>query len=168
LKNAENKIFFLFRKKAVMCTPNQKSVRDIVTDIVQNANRTPPPRQQESQTGLWTLDFGFWILGIGLGSRLGGIPFFSNKLDGLHHEGLFAAYQHIMQTEGGKLGPHDVYKRVANLFNIWHIGLLYTRMIMGTVVKLETNMLNTFQEGAGKIDCTRKSWRLGDPTTHNS
>jgi hypothetical protein len=49
----------------------------------------------------------------------------SNKLDGLQCEGLFAAYEHIMQTEGGKLGPHDVYRRVAKLFNIWHIGLLH-------------------------------------------
>jgi hypothetical protein len=24
-----------------------------------------------------------------------------------------------------KLGPHDVHTRVANLFNIWHIGLLH-------------------------------------------
>jgi hypothetical protein len=76
-------------------------------------------------------DFGFG--GEHWGNRLGGMPNWSilntyicsrKTLDGLQRRGLFAAYQQVMRTEEDTLGPHDVYKRVANLFNIRHVGLL--------------------------------------------
>jgi hypothetical protein len=77
------------------------------------------------------IDLGFG--GVRWGNRLGGMPNWSmlntyldsrTTLDRSQRQGLFAAYQQILQTWGDTLRPHDVYTRVANLFNIWHIGLL--------------------------------------------
>jgi hypothetical protein len=54
----------------------------------------------------------------------------SKKLDGLKHESLFAGYQHIMQTGGGGLGPHDVYTSYVEgpLFEGEEYPLEYDRM----------------------------------------
>ena len=75
-------------------------------------------------------DFGFgaerW------GNRLGGNPVWtmhntyihSKDLEGRQREALFMAYQHITKVHGRALPQKELYKRVADLFNIWHIGLV--------------------------------------------
>jgi hypothetical protein len=76
------------------------------------------------------MDFGFgaqrW------GNRLGGNQVWtmhntyihSKDLEGRQHEASFMLYQHITWVDGSILPPKELYMRVANHFNIWHIGLV--------------------------------------------
>jgi hypothetical protein len=66
------------------------------------------------------------------GNRLGGFPACSMDTTYIHSKdlpvivrrALFTAYQHITRVHGSALQPKALYERVANLFNIWHIGLV--------------------------------------------
>ena len=48
----------------------------------------------------------------------------SKDIHGMLREALFMAYQHITMVHGSALQPKGLNERVANLFNIWHIGLV--------------------------------------------
>jgi hypothetical protein len=76
------------------------------------------------------MDFGLGAQYWGYG--LGGNPVWtihdsyihSNDLEGRQREALFMAFQHTTGMHGRTLPPKELYMRVANLLNIWHIGLV--------------------------------------------
>jgi len=72
-----------------------------------------------------------------MGKRLGGMPTFSleNKfitspqLSMFQRNCLQAAHQHIRKVHGTNLQPTELYNRVANLFNQWHLAMFATDMV---------------------------------------
>jgi hypothetical protein len=94
------------------------------------ASRLPFGAAEEPAKKKAKTDFGFgaqrW------GNRLGGNPnwtmdntyIHAKDLEGRQREALFMSYQHITRVHGSTLPPKELYMRVANLFNIWHIGLV--------------------------------------------